>query len=60
MLDDPEAEAWLGGGDEDLDRKAHEIGLFLVDRFGREAPLRAEMRAQAALAQGDSLGYRLF
>jgi hypothetical protein len=36
------------------------VALDIVGRFGREAPLRAELAAQGALAAGDLTGYKLF
>jgi hypothetical protein len=65
----------MGNDDRDADIKAFFEGddpgepdgqavaktaLDIVARFGREAPLRAELAAQEALATGDVASYRLF
>jgi len=59
MLDDPDAEEWFGADDAG-DQGAARVALFLVDHFGREAPLRAELKARDALDIGDLAAYRLF
>lgn len=59
---DPEAEAFLeddGPGGSDGQAVAA-TARDIVSRFGQEAPLRAELAAQDALAIGDVASYRLF
>lgn len=60
--DDPEAEDFLTDrqpGEPDV-RSVRATAAALKARFGREAPLRAELLARDALAHGDRAAYRLF
>ena len=49
-----------GLADDAADQQVARVAEFLIQRFGREAPLRAELAAQDALAVGNVDAYRVY